>query len=109
MGPGTYYVLAGLLVGKPMGILLFSTLARLAGARLPPGLRMGDVAVVGVVASIGFTVSLFFATAAFPAGDALAETKMGALLSFLAAPLAVLVSRVARQAAREPGGISRQS
>jgi NhaA family Na+:H+ antiporter len=62
---------------------------------------MGDLLVVGVVASIGFTVSLFFATAAFPAGAALAETKMGALLSFVAAPLALVVSRAAR--GRRPG------
>ena len=45
---------------------------------------------------IGFTVSLFFATAAFPGGAALAETKMGALLSFVAAPLALVVSRIVR-------------
>ena len=101
VGPGTYYVLAGLLVGKPTGILLFSALARVAGASLPPGLRTGDLLVVGVIASIGFTVSLFFATAAFPAGAALAETKMGALLSFVAAPLAVVVARAAR--GRSPG------
>jgi NhaA family Na+:H+ antiporter len=50
--------------------------------------------VVGITASIGFTVSLFFATAAFPEGSALAETKMGALLSFAAAPLAIAVARV---------------
>jgi Na+:H+ antiporter, NhaA family len=94
VGPGTYYVLAGLLLGKPIGILLFSTVARLAGGSLPPGLRTGDLLVVGVVASIGFTVSLFFATAAFPGGAALAETKMGALLSFVAARLALVVSRI---------------
>jgi hypothetical protein len=46
----------------------------------------------GVAASIGFTVSLFFATAACPPGAALAETKMGALLSFVAAPLALFSS-----------------
>jgi NhaA family Na+:H+ antiporter len=96
IGPGTYYVLAGLLLGKPIGILLFSGGARLLGASLPPGLRVGDLLVVGVVASIGFTVSLFFATAAFPAGSALAQTKMGALLSFVAAPLAFGLARVAR-------------
>lgn len=94
VGPGTYYVLAGLLLGKPIGILLFSTIARLAGGSLPPGLRTGDLLVVGVVASIGFTVSLFFATAAFPGGAALAETKMGALVSFVAAPLALVVSHI---------------
>jgi NhaA family Na+:H+ antiporter len=96
IGPGTYYVLAGLLFGKPIGILLFSNAARLAGARLPPGLGRADLLVVGVTASIGFTVALFFATAAFPAGPALAETKMGALFSFVAAPLAIALSRVVR-------------
>jgi NhaA family Na+:H+ antiporter len=96
IGPGTYYVLAALLFGKPIGILLFSGGARLIGARLPSGLRVGDLLVVGVAAAIGFTVSLFFATAAFPEGTALAETKMGALLSFVAAPLAVVVSRLLR-------------
>jgi NhaA family Na+:H+ antiporter len=94
IGPGTYYVLAALLVGKPMGVLLFANAARLMGASLPPGLRRGDLVIVGVAASIGFTVSLFFATAAFPAGDALAETKMGALLSFVAAPLALIAARL---------------
>lgn len=96
IGHGTYFVLTGLLLGKPIGILLFSTVARIAGASLPPGLRTGDLLVVGVVASIGFTVSLFFATAAFPTGPALAQTKMGALLSFAAAPLAMLISRARR-------------
>lgn len=96
IGPGTYYVLAGLLLGKPIGILLFSSAARLIGGRLPPGLHLRDLLVVGIAAAIGFTVSLFFATAAFPEGRALAETKMGALLSFVAAPIALLVSRFVR-------------
>ena len=96
MGPGTYVVLVGLLLGKPIGVLLGAGAARLVGARLPPGLQPSDLLVIGVAASIGFTVSLFFATAAFPAGTALAETKMGALLSFLAAPLALVVARAIR-------------
>ena len=93
IGSGTYYVLAGLLIGKPLGVVALSSLARFAGGNLPPGLRTGDVVIVGIVASIGFTVSLFFATAAFPEGSSLAETKMGALLSFVAAPLAIVVAR----------------
>src|SRR4030095_14566197 len=84
------------LLGKPIGILLFSGGARLIGARLPAGLQIRDLLVVGTAAAIGFTVSLFFATAAFPAGAALAETKMGALLSFVAAPLAFVMSRIVR-------------
>ena len=100
VGPGTYFVLAGLLLGKPIGILLFSGAARLAGASLPAGLHLADLVVIGITAAIGFTVSLFFATAAFPAGAALAETKMGALLSFSAAPLALVASRLLRAAGR---------
>ena len=66
-------------------------------ARLPQGLLLADLVVVGITASVGFTVSLFFATTAFPAGAALAETKMGALLSFAAAPLALIASRLLRR------------
>jgi Na+:H+ antiporter, NhaA family len=97
VGPGTYFVLAGLFLGKPIGILLFAGAARLAGASLPAGLHLADLVVIGITAAIGFTVSLFFATAAFPAGAALAETKMGALLSFIAAPLALIASRLLRR------------
>jgi len=94
IGPGTYYVLAALVFGKPIGILLSTAAARLAGAHLPSELRGRDLLVLGITASIGFTVSLFFATAAFPGGTALSETKMGALFSFVAAPLALLTSWV---------------
>jgi len=97
VGPGTYFVLAGLLFGKPIGILLFSGAARLAGASLPAEFRVADLVVIGITAAIGFTVSLFFATAAFPGGHALAETKMGALLSFSAAPLAFIAARFSRR------------
>ena len=101
VGPGTYFVLAGLLLGKPIGILLFSGAARLVGARLPEGLHVRDLVLVGIAAAIGFTVSLFFATAAFSGGEALAQTKMGALLSFAAAPLALAASWLLRRRATD--------
>ena len=50
-------------------------------------------AVLVAVAGIGFTVALFFATAAFLPGPVLDEVKMGSLLSFLAAPCAILLGR----------------
>jgi Na+:H+ antiporter, NhaA family len=65
IGPGTYYVLTALLLGKPIGILLFVGGARMIGARLPTGLHARDILVVGIAAATGFTVSLFLATAAF--------------------------------------------
>jgi NhaA family Na+:H+ antiporter len=94
VGPGTFYVLTALFVGKPVGIVAASQAARLVGGRLPEGLDGRDVVVLGIAASIGFTVSLFFATAAFPAGASLSETKMAALLSLLAAPIVLVAARV---------------
>ena len=64
------------------------------GLRAPGGLSYLHTLVLGVAAGIGFTVALFFATAAFPPGAILDEVKMGALLSFLAAPLAIALGRV---------------
>src|SRR4029077_216342 len=51
---------AGLVVGKPVGILLFSWLAVRAGvARLPDAVGWRAVAGGGCLAGIGFTMALF--------------------------------------------------
>ena len=53
------------------------------------------VIVVGVIAGIGFTVALFVSTAAFhEPGPVQDSVKMGALLSFVAALLALLIARI---------------
>jgi NhaA family Na+:H+ antiporter len=96
IGSGTWIVAISLLVGKPLGIVLMTALAVWVGLRRPGGLSYVDVAVVGMAAGIGFTVALFFAAAAFPSGANLDEAKMGALLSFLAAPLAIAFGRAAK-------------
>lgn len=93
VGPATWMVLSSLLVGKPAGILLFTFLAVRIGLRPPGGLTYSHTFVVGLAAAIGFTVALFFATAAFSPGEILNEAKMGALMSFVAAPLAIIVGR----------------
>ena len=92
----TWLVLFGLLVGKPAGILLFGWLAAgPMGLGLPRGMRMIDLLVVGCVAAIGFTVSLFIASVAFDPGPVQDAAKMGALFSFAAAIIAVVVGRLA--------------
>jgi NhaA family Na+:H+ antiporter len=96
IGIGTWAVLAAILVGKPAGIVSFSLAGRLAGLHLPPGLHVRELIVVGCVAAIGFTVALFFATASFPDGPYLAQTKMGALLSIGGAVVATAVAAVLR-------------
>jgi NhaA family Na+:H+ antiporter len=94
IGPGTWIVFTSLLLGKPIGILLMTFVGVKSGLRAPGGLTFGDTLVVGLTAGIGFTVALFFATAAFQPGQVLDEAKMGALLSFLAAPAAILLGRL---------------
>ncbi|HUF47412.1 MAG TPA: Na+/H+ antiporter NhaA [Vicinamibacterales bacterium] len=92
----TWVVLASLVIGKPLGIVLTSWVAARIGLERASDLSYPVLVVVGVAAGIGFTVALFFATAAFPAGLVLDEAKMGALLSFFAAPLAIVLGRLLR-------------
>jgi Na+:H+ antiporter, NhaA family len=103
-GAGTWAVLTALLAGKPLGIGAAVALALASGLRLPPGLTWKDVAVVGCAAAVGFTVALFFATAAFPPGPLLDQTKMGALSSVAGGVVALgaaTVLRVGRATSRE--------
>ena len=93
-GAGTWFVLIAILVGKPVGVLAATFLSTLAGLDRPRGVTWRDLTVVGILASIGFTVALFFATAAFPYGRLLDETKMGALLSFAAFFIGLAAARL---------------
>ena len=92
MGATTWLVMSGLLIGKPMGIFIFGWIgARPLGFGLPEGMRMSDLFVLGCVAAIGFTVALFVASVAFPAGDIQDAAKMGALFSFAAAGVSLVM------------------
>jgi NhaA family Na+:H+ antiporter len=93
IGNGTWIVMSSLVLGKPIGILLTTMLAVKFGLRAPGGLSYVHITTLGIAAGIGFTVSLFFATAAFAPGESLDQVKMGALLSFIALPIAVLFGR----------------
>jgi len=95
-GAGTWGVLLGLLAGKPVGIVVAVALAVVAGLQLPERFRWRDLAVVGCASGIGFTVALFFASAAFPRGPLLNETKIGALLSVGGAGIAFVAAMVLR-------------
>lgn len=78
---------AGLVLGKPFGILLACFLAvRLGVARLPRDTGWFQVAGVGAVAGIGFTVSLFIAGLSFPDAPGLTDhAKIGILLASVVA------------------------
>jgi NhaA family Na+:H+ antiporter len=95
-GAGTWAVLVSILAGKPIGIGIAVALALAAGLRLPARFGWRDLIVVGCAAGIGFTVALFFATAAFPPGPLLDQTKLGALLSVSGALVTLAAARVLR-------------
>ncbi|MBT8409696.1 MAG: Na+/H+ antiporter NhaA [Alphaproteobacteria bacterium] len=97
IGAPTWLVLAGLMIGKPIGILAMGWLAAVPmGLGLPAGVRIVDLFVIGCVAAIGFTVSLFIATVAFDAGPVQDAAKMGALFSFFAAVVSFVVGKLLR-------------
>jgi len=77
--PVALAVAVGLVVGKPLGILLFSWLAvRVGVARLPAGVNWKVMLGAGCLAGIGFTMSLFIAGLALE-GDLLDDGKIGTL------------------------------
>ncbi|MEM7270823.1 MAG: Na+/H+ antiporter NhaA [Pseudomonadota bacterium] len=97
IGAATWLVLAGLIIGKPFGILLFGWVAaRPMGLGIPEGMKVSDLFVIGCVAAIGFTVSLFVASVAFDPGPVQDAAKMGALLSFFAAVLSLIAGKALR-------------
>lgn len=87
--PVTLGVLAGLLLGKPLGIFLMSFLAvKLGLATLPAGMRFGHVVGVGLLAGIGFTMAIFIGDLAFiNHEDLLLQAKTGILFASLIAGL----------------------
>jgi NhaA family Na+:H+ antiporter len=84
-------VVAGLFVGKPLGILAFGLAASGLGiAALGADVSKRGVLLVGLVGGIGFTMSLFIAQLAFPAGPFLDTAKLAILVGSGAAILAGL-------------------
>jgi len=81
--PITLGVLAGLLLGKPVGIVGLTWLTvRLGWAELPTGLTMKHILGVGLLGGIGFTMSIFIADLGFASlPEELLMAKTGILLA----------------------------
>lgn len=92
----TWIVLISLLVGKTVGIFLFSWVAKLFGAPLPDRMDLRHLTVAGIVAGLGLTVALFVAGEAFQESHNIMHqgpAKMGAVFSAIAAFVAIVVAR----------------
>lgn len=78
--PVAVAVVAGLVLGKPIGIFVFSYLAVQVGlARLPANVNWPMLAAAGCLGGIGFTMSLFIASLALT-DDLLDAGKVGILI-----------------------------
>jgi Na+/H+ antiporter NhaA len=98
--PVTLGILAGYVLGKPVGITGTSYLVTwLSKGKLRPPVGWASIIGAGTIAGIGFTVSLLIASLAFTGPD-LAEAKVGVLTAALCA--AVLTSIVFRVTALLP-------
>ena len=92
--PVTMGVTLGLLVGKPLGILVFVGLAVALGfVRLPDNVSWMQLLGVAFACGIGFTMSLFIAGLAFEhgSGDYFSGDRMGILLGSLLSALVAYV------------------
>ncbi|MGX3045633.1 Na+/H+ antiporter NhaA [Helicobacter sp. T3_23-1056] len=70
----------GLVVGKPIGILVFSFLGvKLGVATKPNDLSFGHIFATGCLAGIGFTMSIFVANLAYDHEDAIILSKISIL------------------------------
>ncbi len=80
-------IFAGLLLGKPVGIFLFSFAAVSLGAcKLPLDLSWKHVLGAGILGGIGFTMSIFITNLAFPGqADTIIASKIAILLASLTA------------------------
>ncbi len=80
----TLGIIVGLVVGKPVGIMLASWLAvRLGLGALPQDTGWGQMLGAACLGGVGFTMSLFIAALAFGDGPLLEAAKIGVLAASL--------------------------
>ncbi len=98
-GSPTWIIFGALLIGKTGGIYLTCAIGQALGLKLPEGMNMRQVVVLGCVAAIGFTVALFVTTVAIGMDEQIAQSadmlKLGALLSFASGFIALALGKVA--------------
>ncbi|WP_242696406.1 Na+/H+ antiporter NhaA [Longitalea luteola] len=80
--PNSLGILLGLIVGKPLGVFLFSYSAVKFGiGNLPADINWRHIMGVAILGGIGFTMSIFITLLAFDNGDTTIESKIAIFLS----------------------------
>ena len=89
---GSIGIILGLVLGKPIGILLFAFCAVMVGlSKLPSGLQWKHIAGVGMLAGIGFTMSIFITMLAFDNPLHIASAKIAIIAASLIAAIGGLL------------------
>ena len=79
-------IFSGLLLGKPLGIVLFCVLAvKLGVSKLPQAVSWADIIGAGLLGGIGFTMSIFITLLAFSDPATIQGSKITVLLGSLVA------------------------
>jgi len=87
--PVTLGVASGLVVGKPLGVVLAIGLALACGlGRMPAGASWRQMLATALLTGVGFTMSLFIGGLAFPGQDHDIEVRLGVLGGSLLSALA---------------------
>jgi len=77
-------IILGLIIGKPLGITLFSFISVWLGySKLPDDLKWKNILGVGFLGGIGFTMSIFITLLAFDTPELIYSSKIAILLSSL--------------------------
>jgi NhaA family Na+:H+ antiporter len=101
--PVSLGIIAGLVIGKPLGISLFAWAAvKLKIAELPGDMNFAQLISASFLAGVGFTLSLFIANSAFPDPAVLASAKLAIIMaSVLAAIIGTALMLRAKPEAEE--------
>jgi NhaA family Na+:H+ antiporter len=82
-------IIAGLFIGKQLGVFGFSLLAiKLGFAAMPEGATSAKLYGVAILTGIGFTMSLFIGTLAFDDESILIQVRLGVLVASLLSGIA---------------------
>jgi NhaA family Na+:H+ antiporter len=86
VSPNSYGIIFGLLIGKPLGIFLFSTIGAAIGwCSIPATIKKSHLLWSGFVAGIGFTMSIFITLLAFSENNVVNESKIAIMVGSLIA------------------------
>lgn len=82
ISPNTLGIISGLLIGKPLGIVLFSSIGVTAGlCALPKNLKWAHILGAGMLGGIGFTMSIFITILAYNDSETILFSKIAIIIA----------------------------